>query len=70
MSESISGNKNYITFLLILVLVVFAWIFRWDIEAAGEGVSQHHKLDRWTGNSYFCYNDFPVKCIKQINTKN
>jgi hypothetical protein len=52
-------NQKFILICLILVLITFAWLFRWDIKAGagtnGSATTIHHKLDRWSGESYICH---------------
>jgi hypothetical protein len=36
------------------IVFLFAWMFRWDMEANNQGDGVSHKLDRWTGTSYIC----------------
>ena len=42
--------------VLFLGVLAGLFLFRWDLVASDEAVGRtvHHKLDRWTGNSYFC----------------
>ena len=44
--------------VLLIAVFVFAFMFRWDIEAGsgvdGNDIYRSHKLDRWTGTSYVC----------------
>jgi hypothetical protein len=42
--------------VLFLGILAGLFLFRWDLVASDEAIGRtvHHKLDRWTGNSYFC----------------
>ena len=39
--------------VLLIGVIVFAFMFRWDI-GAGASQSENWLLDRWTGTSYYC----------------
>lgn len=49
-------------YLAIAVVVLTAWMFRWEITPLGDGQEQYAewtfwiKLDRLTGNTYLCMN--------------
>lgn len=40
----------------IVILALFAWYFRYDIEPSYNSLS-FYKYDRWTGRSYLCAAD-------------
>jgi len=46
-----SEYKQFI--YVVLTLITFIFMFRWDLEAGPEGQAIY-KLDRWTGTSYVC----------------
>jgi hypothetical protein len=39
---------------LAIALIVFAWMFRFDVKVAGANVFDAYILDRWTGTVQFC----------------
>ena len=41
-------------YLAIAVVVLTAWMFRWEITSQGNLKFQHFKHDRWTGITYNC----------------
>ena len=57
-------------YLAIAVIVITAWMLRWEITSQGNLNFQHFKHDRWTGITYNCaYNvrqeyDTYFNCIK------
>ena len=45
---------------VVLTLLTFAFMFRWDIEPSNgtdSAAALYFKLDRWTGTSYSCAAD-------------
>jgi hypothetical protein len=41
-------------YLAIAVIVITAWMLRWEITSQGNLNFQHFKHDRWTGITYNC----------------
>ena len=53
-AETGGGMSDYKQFIyVVLTLITFIFMFRWELEAGPEGAITH-KLDRWTGISYVC----------------
>ena len=58
--DNISSNQKTLYIIALIFLVAILWLSRWDIKAGPGGMTNssaivHFKLDRWTGNTYFCH---------------
>lgn len=53
---NISKHINERIVLLFILILIFAWIFRYDITSGGSG-PWVHVLDRWTGEIQYIQRD-------------
>ena len=56
--------------VLLIGILIAAWMFRWEVTPMVNGKGEYErwiywvKLDRLTGNNYFCMN---IDCIRHYN---